>query len=48
VRTITWKGHELLDSVRRDTVWVKIKQAAMDRGLDMTFDLIPKLLQAVS
>ena len=48
VRTITWEGHELLDTIRRDTVWLKIKQTAIDKGLDLTFDLIPKLLQGLA
>ena len=47
VKSITWKGHELLDTIRRDTVWIKIKQAAIDKGVDLTFDLIPKLFQAM-
>ena len=46
VREITWKGHELLDTIRKDTIWNRIKQAAIDKGVDLTFDLIPVLFKA--
>ena len=37
---LTWQGHEFLDSIRSDTVWEKTKKVFLDRGVEMTFDLV--------
>jgi hypothetical protein len=37
---LTWEGHELLDKIRSDTLWNKIKSTVKDKGLDLTFDTI--------
>lgn len=37
---MTARGHELLDSIRNDTVWTKVKDKFAKNGLDMTFDLV--------
>jgi hypothetical protein len=37
---MTDKGHELLDTMRNDGVWLKIKDKFAEKGLDMTFDLV--------
>lgn len=37
---MTDKGHELLDTMRNDGVWTKVKDKFADKGLDMTFDLV--------
>ena len=37
---LTWQGHEFLDSIRSDTVWAKTKKVFLDRGVEMTFDLV--------
>ena len=42
---LTWKGHELLDTIRSKPVWDKIKSTALDKGLELTFDAV-KLLGA--
>lgn len=42
---LTWKGHELLDTIRSQPVWDKIKSSALDKGLELTFDAV-KLLGA--
>jgi hypothetical protein len=39
-RRLTNSGHDLLDTIRNDTVWKKIKDTFRDKGLDMTFDLV--------
>jgi repressor of nif and glnA expression len=39
-RTMTNSGHELLDTIRSDTVWEKIKDRFSANGLEMTFDLV--------
>lgn len=37
---ITNSGHNLLDTIRNDTVWSKIKDKFSTSGIDMTFDLV--------
>lgn len=37
---LTNAGHDLLDTIRNDTVWNKIKEKFATKGLDMTFDLV--------
>lgn len=39
-RRLTNSGHELLDSIRNDTVWGAVKDKFSKNGLDMTFDLV--------
>ena len=39
-RRLNYSGHDLLDTIRNDTVWKKIKDTFRDKGLDMTFDLV--------
>lgn len=37
---LTNSGHELLDTIRSDTVWGKIQDKFKSSGVDMTFDLV--------
>jgi hypothetical protein len=37
---LTWEGHEFLDSIRSDTAWARTKKAFLDRGVEMSFDLV--------
>jgi hypothetical protein len=37
---LTWDGHEFLDSIRSDTVWARTKKAFLDKGVEMSFDLV--------
>ena len=39
-RSLTNSGHDLLDTIRNDTVWVKIQDTFKSKGIDMTFDLV--------
>lgn len=39
-RRLTNTGHELLDTIRSDTVWGKIQEKFKSSGVDMTFDLV--------
>jgi hypothetical protein len=39
-RSLTNAGHDLLDTIRNDTVWVKIQDTFKSKGIDMTFDLV--------
>lgn len=37
---LTWTGHELLDSIRSDTTWNRVKTAARDKGIGLTIKSI--------
>jgi hypothetical protein len=45
---LTWMGHDLLDSIRSDTVWEKTKAVFASKGLDMTFDLLKSVAVRVA
>ncbi|MGI9572537.1 DUF2513 domain-containing protein [Alloalcanivorax xenomutans] len=47
-RRLTWRGHELLDSIRSNTVWEKTKKTFAEKGLDMTFDLVKSVASDIS
>jgi len=40
VESLTWEGHEFLDSIRDDTVWEKTKTIFADKGISMSIDLV--------
>lgn len=44
---LTWDGHDLLDKIRRDTVWNRIKTIARDKGIDLTVDAIKAIARVV-
>jgi len=37
---MTWEGHELLDKMRSSTLWNKIKSAARERAIPLSFDAV--------
>ena len=39
-RSLTNSGHELLDTIRSDTVWGKVQETFKTKGVEMTFDLV--------
>lgn len=39
-RHLTNKGHELLDTIRAESVWGKVKDTFKSKGVEMTFDLV--------
>lgn len=39
-RKLTSKGHDLLDTIRNESVWAQIKHKFQSRGLDMTIDMV--------
>jgi hypothetical protein len=41
--SITWKGHDFLDTIRSETVWAKVKTQLKDRGISLPFALIQEL-----
>lgn len=40
---LTWQGHELLDTLRSQPVWDRIKVVAKDKGVELTFDALKAL-----
>lgn len=38
--SLTWKGHELLNSIRRETIWNAVKNKAREKGVDLTVGII--------
>ena len=40
VYRLTWQGHELLDAIRNESIWIKTKSSIIDKGGAMTFDLV--------
>lgn len=43
VLEITFKGYDLLDTIRAVPIWEKIKQLAKEKGLELTFDVVKEL-----
>lgn len=40
---LTWEGHEFLDKIKRDTIWHKIKEQSMQRGIELSFEVIKQV-----
>ncbi len=47
IHRMTWEGHELLDSIRGDTAWNRIKSVAKEKGVDLTVDAIKMIAKIV-
>src|SRR5262245_43464068 len=41
--SITWRGHDFLESTRNEGVWQKVKAEIKDRGMSLPFQLIEQL-----
>jgi Hypothetical protein (DUF2513) len=39
---MTWEGFNLLDAIRKDSVWAKAKVVLMKQGESWTFDLLKR------
>jgi hypothetical protein len=37
---LTWNGNEFLDTIRKKSVWEKIKKFTNDKGVELTIDAI--------
>lgn len=44
---LTWGGHELLDNIRRETVWKRIKSIAAEKGVDLSIDVVKAIAKMV-
>lgn len=47
VGSLTWEGHDFLDSIREDTVWSKTKDVIKDEGLPMILSVIRDVATAI-
>ena len=47
VQDLTWEGHELLESIRQDTVWNRTKQTIKEKGLSMAIGTIKTISTAI-
>lgn len=41
--SLTWQGHDLLDTLRSKAVWERIKLTAKEMGIELTFDAVKAL-----
>jgi hypothetical protein len=44
--TLTWEGHDLLDILNDNKVWSKIKEVALNKGIEVTFSTLKVLHSA--
>lgn len=42
-QNLTWQGHELLDQIRNDSIWQKIKGKAREKSIDLSLDVIKQI-----
>lgn len=47
VGSITWNGHEYLDTIRQDSRWNEIKKQIASKSLPMTIDVITKVASSL-
>ena len=47
VGQLTWEGHDYLDKIRNDTIWVKTKEIITKQGLPMLIDVIKPVAQSI-
>jgi hypothetical protein len=45
---LKWQGHEFLDTIRSNTVWDKTKKTFIEKGLEMSFDLVKTVAKEVA
>lgn len=43
VSGLTWDGYDLLDTIRSKPIWENIKTTALEKGLELTFDVVKAL-----
>lgn len=44
---LTWDGHELIDKIRRDSVWNAIKETAKNKSIDLSVDVVKTIAKTV-
>ncbi len=46
-KRLTWGGHELLDQIRQDTHWNKVKEIARAKSLDLSLDVVVSIAKSI-
>ncbi|WP_438316108.1 DUF2513 domain-containing protein [Sporosarcina sp. FA9] len=46
--SITWGGHEFLDTIRNETVWAKVKEVVKENGGSVSMEVLKTLAIKVS
>lgn len=47
-KSLTWSGHEFLDSIRSEKVWNRICKTAREKGLELSFGVIKAIAEGVT
>ena len=47
-RRLTWSGHEFLDAIRSDKVWIETKETILKKGICMTIDLVSSVATSIA
>lgn len=45
---LTWSGHELLDKMRDEKLWERIKKAVEEKSLSMSFEVIGLIAKQIA
>ena len=40
---LTWKGHDLLAHIQSSSIWEKVKEKSVDKGVDLSFEVVMKI-----
>jgi hypothetical protein len=48
IQGLTWEGHEFLEAAAKDTLWKKALEAAKEKGLALTLDVLKELLKSLA
>jgi len=43
IHSLTWSGHELLDSIRKDQIWEKVKNRIAEKTESVPFDILKQI-----
>ena len=46
VQDLTWEGHDLLGTIRQDTIWNKTKKTLADKGIALTIGTVKTIATA--
>lgn len=44
-RGLTWDGHNFIDAAKKETLWARAKQIALERGLSLTVEVLTGALK---
>lgn len=46
--SMTWEGHELLDTIRTDKAWSRIKSVALEKSIDLSLSSILQIASSIT